>query len=385
MAKLKFHTWAALAVLIVSGVWVATGQLSSVGSALGHGEAQAVKPEMQPQPAASAIAPALRTVAFVKPKFDDHYRTVRISGVTEADKRVTLAARASGVIGELKIHKGDQIKEGAVVLKLDAEDKTAMVKTAQAVLEQRQSEYDATELLVKRGSTPKMQADTAMSALMTARSQLEQTQAEILRLYVKAPFAGVIDKVDVEEGSFVQLGAPIGVLLQLDPIVAKGEVSERDLAQLTVGSAANIQLISGKTVTGNIRHISREASAQTRTFPIEVAIPNPNGAIPAGMTAELTLRGEATKAVLLPRSVVTLSGEGELGIRILKPDDTVDFVAIDVVDDTEHGLLLGGVPADSRIIVAGQDLVAKGDKVKAVEVDPATIGKLATQNTGSIQ
>ncbi len=389
MTKIKFHTWAALAVLIVSGLWVATGEFSSVGSALGKAETADKKvedPVKKPESAANVTpTTALQTVAFVKPSFVDHFRTIRISGVTQADKRVILAARASGVIGELIIRKGDQIKEGSEVLKLDAEDKTAMVKTARAILEQRQTEYDATSALVKRGTTPRLQADTAMSALMTARSQVEQAEAEIKRLEVKAPFSGLVDRVDVEKGSFVQAGAPLGVLLQLDPIVAVGEVSERDLAQLAIGSAAEIHLISGAAATGIIRHISREASAQTRTFPIEVAIPNPKGTIPAGMTVELILRGESARAVQLPRSVVTLSGEGELGIRILKPDDTVDFVAIDVIDDTEQGLVLGGVPTDARIIVAGQELVAKGDKVNAMEADAAVIGKLAGQTAGSVQ
>jgi membrane fusion protein, multidrug efflux system len=400
MAKLKFHTWAALAVLIVSGIWVATGEFSSVGSALTKGEnkdhassqpaptsaaAVAATDPAATAPAAAEVKPALRTVAYIKPVFIDHYRTIRVSGITQADKRVTLAARSSGLIGDLKIHQGDRIKENAVVLKLDAEDKAAMVKTAKAVLDQRQTEYDATSLLVKRGTTPRLQADNAMSALMTAKSQLEQAQAEINRLELKAPFSGVIDKVEVEKGSYIQAGAPIAVLLALDPIIAKGEVGERDLAHLTLGAAADIQLISGQSAKGTVRHIAREASAQTRTFPVEVAIANPDGKIPAGMTAELILRGEQARAVQLPRSVVTLSGDGELGIRILKADDTVDFVAIDVIDDTWRGLMLAGVPDGARIIVAGQDLVAKGDKVTAVEVDAATVAKFATQTQGAVQ
>lgn len=391
MAKIKFHTLAAVAVLIVSGLWVATGEFSSVGSALGKsetkGEAGAQKDSAAAKPAieAQSATSKLRTVAFIKPAFVDHDRTIRISGVTQADKRVVLAARAGGIIGDLRIHQGDQVKLDSIVLRLDAEDKLAMAKSAQAVLEQRQTEYDATSLLVKRGTSPKQQADTAMSALMTARSQVEQAQAELKRLDLKAPFDGVIDKVEVEQGSYVAAGAPVALLLQLDPIVAKGEVSERDLAHLVAGAAAEVHLISGETVAGTVRHISREASALTRTYPVEVAIANPKGTIPAGMTAELMLRAETVRAVELPRSVVTLSGEGELGIRILKPNDTVDFVAINVIDDTQRGLMLAGVPADARIIVAGQDLVATGDKVNAIEADASMIGRLAATGTGSVQ
>nr|MBA3446163.1 efflux transporter periplasmic adaptor subunit [Pseudaminobacter sp.] len=108
----------------------------------------------------------------------------------------------------------------------------------------------------------------------------------------------------------------------------------------------------------------------------EIAIANADRSIPAGMTAEITLLAEPTDAVVLPRSVVTLSGAGDLGIRAVDKDDKVVFFPIDLVDDMPKGLVLGGIPADARVIVAGQDLVTEGDTVKAVEADQETINKL---------
>jgi membrane fusion protein, multidrug efflux system len=193
----KFHTLAAIAVLIVSGVWVATGTFSSVGSAthepdpnLKAAAAEAKSPKLPPDPAV-----ALRTVAFVKPIFVDHNRKIRVAGITQADKRVTLAVRTSGIIASLKVQQGDKIEKDGLVLSLEAEDKVAMVTTAKAILAQRQTEFDATSQLVLRGSSAKMQEDTARSALATAKSQLQQAMAEIDRLQIKAPFSGVIDRV----------------------------------------------------------------------------------------------------------------------------------------------------------------------------------------------
>ena len=103
------------------------------------------------------------------------------------------------------------------------------------------------------------------------------------------------------------------------------------------------------------------------------------------MTAEITLRATPADAVILPRSVVTLSGNGDLGIRAVDQDDKVIFHPIDLVDDTPNGLVLGGIPTDARIIVAGQDLVSEGDTVEAVEADAETIKKLAGEVTGSVQ
>ncbi|TIX91789.1 MAG: HlyD family efflux transporter periplasmic adaptor subunit, partial [Mesorhizobium sp.] len=173
--------------------------------------------------------------------------------------------------------------------------------------------------------------------------------------------------------------------LSLDPVIARGEVSERDLGYLKIGDKANVRLVSGQNVEGTVRYISRDASSATRTFRVEIAIPNPEGTIPAGMTAEIALSAQPTDAVILPRSVVTLGDKGDLGIRAVDKDDKVVFFPIDLVDDTPTGLVLGGIPAEARIIVAGQELVKEGEVVKPVEADQATIQKLLGEATAGTQ
>ena len=369
MALPRFHTVAAFVVLAVSAAWVLTGEFSSIGSAAQDTASDEPKPEQ----ASAAAEKALRTVAVIEPDFIEHNRIIRISGVTAPDKRTTLATRSAGILGELKVEKGDRVNAGDVILVLDGAEKQSMVATAEALLDQRRKEADNVERLVKTGIAPTTQSDNARSALASARSQLEAARAEIDRLTVVAPFSGVIDKVMVEDGSWLPSGEAAAVLLQLDPVVALGEVSEREIAQVNVGREANVRLINGDIVSGLVRHVSLEATAGTRTFPIEVAIPNPDNKVPSGMTAEIMVKSEAVRAVKLPRSVVTLDPSGNLGLRILKADGTVGFVPIDLIDDTPDGLILSGVPQDAKIIVAGQDLVSDGETVNAVPADSSLI------------
>jgi len=369
MAKPRFHTVAAFVVLAVSAAWVLTGEFSSIGSAANE------TPGDEPQ-STQAAAPAekvLRTVAVIEPDFIQHNRIIRISGVTSPDKRTTLATRSAGILGELKVKKGDTVQAGDVVLVLDGAEKRAMVETAKALLDQRQKEAENIERLVKNGISPTTQSDSARSALASARSQLEAAQADLDRLTVVAPFSGIIDQVMVEEGSWLPSGEAAAVLLQLDPVVALGEVSEREIAYVNVGSEADVRLISGDIVTGKVRHVSLEATSGTRTFPIEVAIANPDNKLPAGMTAEIMIKSEAVSAVELPRSVVTLDAAGNIGLRILNADNTVGFVPIDLIDDSPTGLVLSGVPQNAKIIVAGQDLVSDGETVNAVPADSTLI------------
>lgn len=367
MAMPRFHTVAAFVVLGVSAAWVLTGEFSAIGSAAQ--DPSDATPELEQPVAAEPQQKMLRTVAVTTPEFIEHSRIIRISGVTAPDKRTTLATRSAGVLGELKVEKGDTVAVGDVILRLDGAEKQSMVETARALLNQRQKEADNVDRLVKEGITPSTQVDSARSALASARSQLEAALAEVDRLTVIAPFSGVIDQVLVEEGSWLPSGEAAAVLLQLDPVVAKGEVSEREIAYVEVGSEADVRLISGDVVSGTVRHVSLEATSGTRTFPVEVAIPNPDNSVPAGMTAEIMIKTETVTAVRLPRSVVTLDAAGNLGLRILKADSTVGFVPIDLIDDSPEGLILSGVPLDAKIIVAGQDLVSEGDHVNAVPAD----------------
>lgn len=378
MAKLKFHKVAAIAVLIVTAAWVVTGQFSSVGSAANEDDAKA--PAERPQ----AQTP-LRTVAVVAPPHIEHARAIRVSGYTDADKRAVLATRAAGVVEELPITLGQRVKAGDLIVKLEAEGKQAAVDTARQVVSQREAEATAARRLHQQGSAPKLQLDTVLSALAAARSQLESAVADLDRNSVRAPFDGVIDRVDVELGSSAQAGTPVATILNLNPILARGEVSERDLGYVKPGDPAQVRLVNGLVVDGKIRHISRDATSATRTFRVEVAIANDDGAVPAGMTAEITLRAAPMAATILPRSVVTLSSDGDLGIRAVDPDNKVVFYPIDLVDDTAGGLILAGIPSNVRIIVAGQELISEGDTVNPVEADADTINKLVGEATGSTQ
>lgn len=378
MARFRFHKVAAIAVLVVTAVWIGTGEFSSVGSAQ-------VEAPATPAAEAPETPVALRTVAVVVPPRVDHARSIRLSGQTEADKRVTLAARAAGIIAELPIRQGEPVEAGDLILRLDAEGKEAAVETARQLLVQREAEANAAERLGQSGSLPRLQVDAARSALAQARSQLELAEADLARNEVRAPFAGTIDRITAEEGASIGQGGEIATLIRLDPIIAIGQVSEREIGFVSRGDSAEVRLVSGDTVEGHVRFVSRDANPQTRTYRVEVEVPNPDGQVPAGMTAEVTLRGTSVPAVVLPRSVVTLSGAGDLGIRGVDEENKVVFFPIDLVDDTTSGLYLGGVPEDARVIVAGQDLVTEGETVNAVEADEATVQRLIGEVTGNSQ
>jgi len=378
--RIRFHTTAAIVVLVAAGAWVATGKYSYVGSEIGNGgtvapaEATAPEAEAETEAAGPEASEALQTVAYITADPAPYQRWIRLAGETEADKQVVLVARTSGTVDRIPVSEGDSLSKGDLVMSVEGPEKYAALDSANAQLDSAANQAAADEKLRDRGAITDLRYEASVAARETARSAVQAAQAQVAQLEVDAPFAGTIDKVFLDLGSWVQPGAQVALLLALDPIVIVGEVGERDLQSVKTGTRAAVTLGDGTTAEGTIRYIRRAASGQTRTFPVEITVSNRDAAIPAGMSAEIRLPVKTEPAVVLPRSAITLDADGNLGVRVLGANDTVEFRAVGIIDDTPDGMVLSGIAQGTRIIVSGQDMVSDGQKVTAVA---ATDGQAA--------
>ena len=362
--RFRVHRLFAIIVFAAAAAWVGTGKFSSVGSEEAHA-AEADASEAK----AAVVTPKsnLRTVAAIAPVFADHAREIRLSGTTGADKRTVLAARSDGIISALNVGQGDVVAADQIVITLEGSDVAAAVTTAEATLAQRTQELVVAEKLFARGNTAELQLIGVRAAKAAAEAQLSQALAAADRLNLRAPFAGVVDNVSVELGEWVQTGTPIATILALDPIVVRAEVSELDVGYVNTGDRTIVRLVSGAEMEGTVRFLAREASPLTRTFPIEVALPNPDRSIPSGMTSEISLYTRPVRSVTVPRSIITLSDSGEIGLRVVNSDNVTSFAAVNLIDDTPTGLVVTGVPENVRVIVSGQDLVGDGETVSVID------------------
>ncbi|MEL6201395.1 MAG: biotin/lipoyl-binding protein, partial [Pseudomonadota bacterium] len=138
---MKAHQYASVLVLVLTGAWVVTGDFSYVGSAASQaaGEAGAVEASVDGESAAVS-GRALQTVGTALIPQIQHARTVRVSGVTQADKTTQITARENGVIGELAVAQGDRISKGDMIARLDPEGREVQLMFAEAQLKRRRTE-----------------------------------------------------------------------------------------------------------------------------------------------------------------------------------------------------------------------------------------------------
>ena len=139
-----------------------------------------------------------------------------------------------------------------------------------------------------------------------------------------------------------------------------------------VGDTAKVKLVTGESATGKIRFVAKTATENTRTYRVEVELPNTDGTIPDGITAEVSIPVAPTPAARLPRSALTIASTGDIGVRTVGADGTVGFHRVSIVEDEQTYMWVAGVPDGARVIVQGQDFVREGQTVDAVEATSLT-------------
>jgi membrane fusion protein, multidrug efflux system len=350
---------AALAIVVLTALWIGSGYL-------GRDHAPATS-----QRTVQAEKPPFRVVVAeidVKPRA----RRITLTGRTQSDQRVIVSARTSGIVTRVAVRRGAKVAAGDLIAELSDEAREVNVTQARARLSQRTAELEAREALAKRGNYPTLNLEQLRADKQGAEAALATAEAELLRASIVAPIAGIVNDVPVEIGQGVQMGGTIAEIIAPEPMLAVIELPERRLAGVKAGDTADIRLVTGEALSGTIRFVARRPSAQTRTFRVDIGFPNASGAIPDGIAAEVRLVLAAVEAAEVPRSALTFSAEGQLGLRIVDHQEIVRFAPVTLIDDEESTIYVSGLTPGMRVIIRGQDFIHEGQKVEAVREGAAS-------------
>lgn len=312
--------------------------------------------------------------------------TIRIRGRTQAKAVVSIRAETAGILERRLVSKGDRVKKGDLVCVLESGARESQLAQANAQLAQAESEYNANLSLKKKGFASDNRLKALKAALDAAKAAVAAAELEMSRVRVKANASGVVQDPVAEVGDMLTMGGTCVTLIDTDPMLFTGQVSERDVGKINSGMKAQVELITGETVEGTIRYIAPSADAQTRTFEVEIEL---GSEIPVrdGMTAQAKISLPAGKAFQIAPSWITLDDDGTLGVRTVSTDNIVDFIPVTVVAQEKNSFWITGPKDGSRIISLGQEYVVKGEKV--ISTPDERIGqKLAEANkitTGAAQ
>ena len=404
----------ALVLLILTGAWLATGTLVMGGSGPGNGERPIVSiiegeehgpiatqlaeagvlaqheasTEVDPhltiaqrneaEHGANTALQSVRTTTYVAQPFAIE---VPLRGRTQAKATVSAVAETAGIVETVHVTKGQKVAVGDPLCTLDQGTRAAAVAQADAglaqanaALAQAQADFDTNAELRSKGVATANSARgvevalaAAQASVTSAKANLDNAQAELDRTLINAKVNGVVQAPLADAGAMLAQGQPCATIVQLDPMLFIGQVPEVRIGLAKLGLPAKITTITDQSVDGKVTFIAATADSATRSFPVEIEVPNASGTIRDGITATAVVNMGSAPAHLLPQSSLTLNADGVLGVQAVV-DGAVSFMPVQIASDTREGVWVLGLPVSVDIITVGQEYVIDGQAVDATNV-----------------
>ncbi len=291
---------------------------------------------------------------------------IRAAGETEAKRIVKVRAESSGRVISLPVEKGVRVNEGDLLCKLALDDRKIKLEKAKSQLRHAKLEHQGLKKLSQQGFQAEVQMAAAEVNLINARAHLKLQELNMAHRDIIAPFDGLVQSRPVNTGDFLQQGQVCADVLDPDPMLVVAHVTQQELGELTLTGAADVRIGDRAIRRGSVSFISHAADPVTRTYRVEVEVPNSDYSVRDGLSAELILTQGSVMAHNVSPASLSLSDTGAIGAKIVNDDDVVEFIEVEIVSDTADGVWLTGLPSSARLITVGQELVFPGQRVSAV-------------------
>ncbi|SMX38601.1 efflux RND transporter periplasmic adaptor subunit [Maliponia aquimaris] len=346
--------------------WIAAALVLAIVGWMGSG---LVLPSEEPEQVARQSGPDLVAVTVETVVAQPVTLFFQAEGQALPDRDTAIRAEGSGNVAEVVVSRGSYVEEGAVIARLSARQAEADLARAREELARAQREFDNATELLDRGVGTATRVSEARATLAAAEAAVATAEEGIKALDITAPFAGRLETLSLDAGEYVQAGAEVGRIVDNRPLTVSIQVPQQQLRRLEDGQIATIRFITGEERSGTVTFVGTSANRETRTFLAEIEVPNEDGVIPAGISAEVRIPTGTREAHFIQPSTVSLSPEGQIGVKTVDDADTVVFQPVEIVRAEIDGLFVTGLPDTVRIITIGQGYVRAGETVR-----PSTAG-----------
>ncbi|MBC8050348.1 MAG: efflux RND transporter periplasmic adaptor subunit [Chitinophagales bacterium] len=286
-------------------------------------------------------------------------------GSLRSDESVQVSSEVTGRIADISFREGEQVKTGAVLIKLDDALANAEVADTKARVDLAQSNFDRAQSLSKSGSGTEKAFDEATSALATAKATLQLAETRLSKLSITAPFDGRVGLRDISVGAYATPGAAIVNLEKIDVLKLDFRLPETVLTQVSNGQMVELTVdaFPGRIFTGEVYAIDPQVDVNGRSLRIRARISNADLALRPGLFVRVIIKGlQEREVVRVPESAVVPAGNDKIVYSIVGGKAKENKVTLGRRRAGEVEIL-SGVEDGIQVITAGQTRLRDGAPV----------------------
>ena len=294
------------------------------------------------------------------------------SGIVHANTTVDVGFEVAGKVSSVGPDEGQSVRAGETLASLDPAAYRIAVEQTSAGAERTARDRDRNRPLLAAGSISPADMDHLETGARETAAAADLAKKRLADTRLTAPISGVVARRSIEIGATVAPGQPAYTIVALDPMRVRVGVPESDIGRITQGAPATVRIPALDTsFAGRVSLIGVAADPATRSYTVEISVPNPRRRLRDGMVAEATITTNATtSAILVPAAAVLHEGTVNGATIVYVVDhDGARVHARRVTTGGARGDSLeiaSGLDASERVVVAGQQRLREGAAIKLV-------------------
>ncbi|MDE1462158.1 efflux RND transporter periplasmic adaptor subunit [Spartinivicinus poritis] len=254
------------------------------------------------------------TVSATKSQAETWQPEIHAIGTLQAVNGVELATEVSGMVQSIHFESGQLIEKGQLLVQIDDEVEQATLKSQQAQLKLAKLNYTRDKQLLTKKAIPQTQFDLSSAELEEAIANMEKTKAIIAQKKIRAPFSGKIGIRLINLGEYINAGASIATLQNIDSLYVDFSLPEQFYPKLYVGQQVrfDIDAYPDKHFIGKVSALNAKVDPNTRNILVRANVDNADHKLIPGMFADLAVLEKASiQVVTVPVTAVTYSLYGD--------------------------------------------------------------------------
>ena len=264
------------------------------------------------------------TVSSVSVKEEDWAPRLTAVGSVSAVQGAVVSAELAGVVSEINFENGAEAKKGEVLMKLDASQEEALLRSAEAEAQLARTDLERSRDLAMKKVVSSAELDAAQSKFRRLNAVVDQVRSSISKKTLVAPFDGQLGIRQVNVGQMINAGQQVVPLTSLDPVFADFALPQQYFGQLKPGLEVHVttDAIPGRVFNGKLTAINSMVDSSTRNITLQATLDNSDHALRPGMFAKAeVLLPEKHKALVVPGSAISYAPFGDSVFVIEKKKD----------------------------------------------------------------
>jgi len=305
------------------------------------------------------------TVSSVSVKEEDWAPRLTAVGSVSAVQGAVVSAELAGVVSEINFENGAEAKKGEVLMKLDASQEEALLRSAEAEAQLAKTDLERSRDLAIKKVVSGAEFDSAQSKFTRLNAVVDQMRSSITKKTLIAPFDGQLGIRQVNVGQMINAGQQVVPLTSLDPVFADFALPQQYLGQLTPGLEVHVttDAIPGRVFNGKLTAINSMVDSSTRNITLQATLDNSDHALRPGMFAKAeVMLPEKHKTLVVPGSAISYApfGDSVFVIENKKDEKTGKESQVIRQQFVRVGEARGDLVAITQGLKAGETIVSTG-------------------------